>query len=448
MAVGLNGFVQTLRRVVDRQSLADQSDAQLLESFVTKREQAAFEVLVRRHGGMVLTVCRRQVRNSHDADDAFQATFMTLARKAGAIRGSDAVGAWLYKVALRIAIRARARTSRRASCEEVVSNLAELAPVSDPPPGDMRRVMDEEIGRLPEKYRLAVILHYLEGRTVLEAARILGCPKGTVLSRLARAREHLRTRLVRRGVAGSAGMVAAALAQPSVQAAVPAHLARATVLAAMQPTAAQAMAAGVISLNAAALSEGVLRIMVLCKLKTLSSLALAVTLLGGGVGVFAYRTVVAGTPESPTEASFSTSFGEPGPKGPASKSDTTQDSQPPADKSTSAPGWQWLLTPRTTKSHEWSHGGVVCLVEADQDGAQLVYLAYSGNFKPSSEQYRPVVFDANGKRYLLRPARGGSSNQGWGKGPISMICYRLDPKELARDKVAYIGIEANVKAGK
>src|SRR6266404_1251406 len=127
MASGLNEFVQTLRRVAERQSLADQSDAQLLECFVAKREQAAFEVLVRRHGSMVLSVCRRQVRNSHDADDAFQATFMTLARKANAIRGSDAVRAWLYKVALRIAIRARARARRRASCEEHVSNLAELA---------------------------------------------------------------------------------------------------------------------------------------------------------------------------------------------------------------------------------------------------------------------------------------------------------------------------------
>jgi RNA polymerase sigma factor (sigma-70 family) len=428
--------------------LADQSDSQLLERFVARREQAAFEVLVRRHGGMVLSVCRRQLRNSHDADDAFQATFMTLARKANAIRGSDAVGAWLYKVALRIAIRFRARASRRTSCEEVVSNLTEVASASDPPAGDLRGVLDEEIARLPEKYRLVVILYYLEGRTVLEAARVLGCPRGTVLSRLARAREHLRTRLARRGVAVSAGMLAAAFAQPSAQATLPAHLAQATVLAAMQPSAAHAMAAGAMSLNAAALSQGVFRIMVLCKLKSLTLLALVVTLLGGGVGVFAYRAVVAETPESTTDASFSTSFGAPGPQGPASKPDTSQDREPPTDKMTSAPGWQWLLTPRTTKSHEWSHGGVVCLVEVGQKGAQLVYLAYSGDFKPSSEQYRPVVFDASGKRYMLKPARGGSSNQGWGRGPISMICYRLDPKELPRDKVAYIGIEANPNAGK
>jgi RNA polymerase sigma factor (sigma-70 family) len=448
MASGLNGFVQTLRRVAERQSLADQSDAQLLECFVVKREQAAFEVLVRRHGSMVLNVCRRQVRNSHDADDAFQATFMTLARKANGIRGSDAVGAWLYKVALRIAIRARARAGRRASCEERVSNLAELASVSDPPAGDLRPVLDEEIARLPEKYRLVVILYYLEGRTVLEAARILGCPKGTVLSRLARARVHLRSRLARRGVAVSGGMVAAAFAQPSGQAAVPAHLAQAAVLSAMQPTAAHATAVGVMSINAAALSKGVFRAMVLYKLKSLTSLALVVTLLGGGAGVFAYRAVVAQTSESATDGPASTSFGAPGPQGSAPTPDTSQDSPRPADKMTNAPGWQWLLTPRTTKSKEWSHGGVVSLVDADQEGAQLVYLAYNGSFAPSRELYRPVVFDAAGKRYLLKPARGGSSNQGWGKGPISMICYRLDPKTLPRDKVAYIGIESNLNGGK
>jgi RNA polymerase sigma factor (sigma-70 family) len=442
MASGLNGFMQTLRRVAERQSLADQSDAQLLECFVVKREQAAFEVLVRRHGNMVLSVCRRQVRNSHDADDAFQATFMTLARKANAIRGSDAVGAWLYKVALRIAIRARARAGRRASCEERVSNLAEVASVSDPPAADLRPVLDAEIARLPEKYRLALILYYLEGRTVLEAARILGCPKGTVLSRLARAREHLRSRLARRSVALSGGMVAAAFAQPSAQAAVPAHLTQAAVLSAMQPTAAHATAAGVMSINAAALTEGVFRAMVLYKLKTLTSLLLVVTLLGGGAGVFAYRAVRAQTTESATDGPTSTSFGAPGPQG--SAPDSGQNSEPPPDKMASAPGWQWLLTPRTTESKEWSHGGVVCLVDADEEGAQLVYLAYHGSFEPSREQYRPVVFDAAGKRYLLKPARGGSSNQGWGKGPISMICYRLDPKTLPRDRVAYVGIEANL----
>jgi RNA polymerase sigma factor (sigma-70 family) len=448
MASGLDGFVQTLRRVAERQSLADQSDAQLLECFVAKREQAAFEVLVQRHGSMVLSVCRRQVRNSHDADDAFQATFMTLARKANAIRGSDAVGAWLYKVALRIALRARATASRRASYEERVSNLAELASVSDPPAGDLRPVLDEEIARLPEKYRLVVILYYLEGRTVLEAARILGCPKGTVLSRLARAREHLRSRLARRGVALSGGMVAAAFAQSSAEAAVPAHLAQAAVLSAMQPTAAHATAAGVMSINAAALSEGVFRAMVLYKLKTLTSLALVVTLLGGGAGVFVYRTVVAHTSESATDDATSTSFGAPGPQASAPRPDTSQSSAPPADKMTSAPGWQWLLTPQTTERKQWAHGGVVCLMDTDDEGGQLVYLAYNGKFERSREPYRPVLFDAAGKRYLLTSTRGGSSNQGWGKGPISMICYRLDPKTLPRDKVAYIGIESNLNGGK
>jgi RNA polymerase sigma factor (sigma-70 family) len=441
MASGLSSFVQTLRRVAERQSLADQSDGQLLERFVVGREQAAFEVLVRRHGGMVLSLCRRLARSSEDADDTFQATFMLLARKANAIRRCDAVGAWLYKVALRLAVRARARAAQRASCEQYVGNLAEVTPVSDRPVCDLRPVLDEEIARLPEKYRLVVILYYLEGKTVLETARLLGCPKGTVLSRLARARQQLRSRLARRGVALAGGMLAAALVQSSAQAVVPVRLTEAAVLSAMQSTAAGATAAGAVSANAVALSEGVLRAMMWCKVRFLTAFALGITFLVGGTGVFAYRAAVAQTSVSPDTSGLG-SFGVPAPEALTPAPDTAQSPSPSSDKLASAPGWMWLLTPRPTKSKEWSHGGVVCLVEADKEGAQLVYLAYNGRFEPSHEQYRPVVFDAAGNRYLLKPDRGGSSGS-WGRGHISMVCYRLDPKSLSHDKVAYVGVEAN-----
>ena len=183
--------------------------------------------------------------------------------------------------------------------------------------------------------------------------------------------------------------------------------------------------------------------MLFSKLKFLASFALAIALLGGGAGAIAYRAALAETSQSPAEDSAS--FGAPAAQ--VLPADTGQDSAPSADKLASAPGWRWLLSPRKPKSTEWSHGGVVCLVDADKEGAPLVYLAYQGNFDPAHEQYRPVLFDAAGQRYLLKAERGGRSSQR-GRGQITMLCYRLDPKTLSHEKVAYVGVEANQGGGK
>jgi RNA polymerase sigma factor (sigma-70 family) len=174
-------------------------DAQLLDRFVERRDEVAFELLVWRHGPMVLGVCRRILQNPHDAEDAFQASFFTLARKADSIARRDSVGAWLYRVAYRIALRARARRARLAQREQPLGDLP-VAEVGCEPADllawrELRPVLDAEISRLPEKYRAAFVLCYLEGKTNEQAAEQLGCPKGTVLSRLSRARERLRKRL-------------------------------------------------------------------------------------------------------------------------------------------------------------------------------------------------------------------------------------------------------------
>src|SRR5262249_34111246 len=160
------------------------TDRQLLQRFASGHDETAFTALVGRHGPMVLGVCRRVLHSIHDAEDAFQATFLVLARKAGSVRQPDALGNWLYGVAYRTALEARTRAAKRRARER---ELAEEPPVE---PGgaidwsDLRAVLDGEVNRLPDKYRSPFVLCYLEGRTNEEAARLLRCPKGTILSRL------------------------------------------------------------------------------------------------------------------------------------------------------------------------------------------------------------------------------------------------------------------------
>jgi RNA polymerase sigma factor (sigma-70 family) len=176
------------------------SDAQLLRRFAQHRDEAAFAALVERHGPLVLAACRRVLGTVQDAEDAFQATFLVLARKAATIRDPNLLGNWLYGVASRIARKARASLNRRRRHEK----RARLLSLSQAPPAvesnDLRPLLDQELSRLPERHRAAVGLCYLEGKSNAEAARLLRCPTGTVKGRLARARELLRRRLVRRGL--------------------------------------------------------------------------------------------------------------------------------------------------------------------------------------------------------------------------------------------------------
>src|SRR5215469_7474147 len=176
-------------------------DAQLLVRYTRQGDEAAFAALVRRHGPLVWGAVTRVLGRGPDAEDAFQATFLVLVRKAGALRGPDALGPWLYGVAARVALKARAAAARRQGREQALSG----EPAAAEQPGgavwrDLRPVLDEELNRLPAKYRAAVVLCYLEGLTDEEAARRLACARGTIHSRLARARQRLQQRLSRRGV--------------------------------------------------------------------------------------------------------------------------------------------------------------------------------------------------------------------------------------------------------
>ncbi|HXG13330.1 MAG TPA: sigma-70 family RNA polymerase sigma factor [Gemmataceae bacterium] len=217
MSPPLSSLFQRVCKAVNPSRGGAASDAHLLDQFVRHKDESAFELLVWRHGPLVLSVCRRVLHDPHAAEDAFQATFLTLVRKAGSIGKRTALSSWLYKVAYRIALRARARQSRHAACEQPLSSLPDAQTGNEPPDlaawRELRRVLDVEVHRLPEKYRAPLVLCYLEGKTNEQAAEELGCPKGTVLSRLARARERLRGRLARRGLALSALPLAALVAE-------------------------------------------------------------------------------------------------------------------------------------------------------------------------------------------------------------------------------------------
>jgi RNA polymerase sigma factor (sigma-70 family) len=280
-----------LRRFVGRPSAAEALDEQLLSRFIATREEAAFEALVLRHGPMVLGVCRRIVLNPADAEDAFQATFLVLARRAGSIRQPERLGNWLYGVANRTARAARNATRLRACREKELAEMPADQPLDEHARQELRWTLDEELVRLPEKYRLPLVMCYLEGRTKEETAKALGWPHGTVSTRLARGRELLRTRLARRNLTVPAVFLAAFLAQQSVQAAVPAALLTTTVASAILFTTTHVLATSAISAPVASLTTGVLNAMFMTKLKLTALTLLAITLLGTGASVLTYEAV-------------------------------------------------------------------------------------------------------------------------------------------------------------
>jgi RNA polymerase sigma factor (sigma-70 family) len=294
-----------LRRVVSSKEGVSVADAQLLERFVDQRDEAAFELLVRRHGALVLGVCRRVLRDSHEAEDAFQATFLALARRASSIARHGSVGGWLYKVAFRAALEAKAQLAKRAAHERLVPVLPAIADTLDPALEvqwhEVRLVIDEEVNRLVEKYRLPFVLCYFEGKSNAEAARELGCPIGTIESRLTRARERLRAGLIRRGLTLSGGLSATLLTQKGAAASVPWTLVSSTVQAATAFASRGAVAAGVISTQVITLTEGVLRAMFLTKLKIAAVLVLAVGVLTAGVSVIGRPALAARQPDEKQE---------------------------------------------------------------------------------------------------------------------------------------------------
>jgi RNA polymerase sigma factor (sigma-70 family) len=275
--------LQHLRRAVLRDG-AGLTDGQLLANYLSGQDEAALATLVRRHGPMVWGVCRRVLGNPHDAEDAFQATFLVLIRKAASIVSRESLANWLYGVARQTALNARAATARRKARERQVVPMPEPKAVPQDPSNDLRLLIDQELSRLPDKYRAPIVLCDLEGKTRQEAARQLGCPVGTVAGRLARARVMLARRLARHGLVMSGGMLAGVLSSSGASACVPASVVASTIrVSALVGAGSAAAATGLIPATVATLTEGVLRSMVLNKFKIAVVGFLVVCTLGIGV---------------------------------------------------------------------------------------------------------------------------------------------------------------------
>jgi RNA polymerase sigma factor (sigma-70 family) len=200
----LSKVIKHLRGIVDQQEAQHTSNGRLLELFITQRDETAFEELMRRHGPMVWGVCQRVIPNSHDAEDAFQATFLVLVRKAGSVRPREMVGNWLYGVAYRTALEARKTVVNRRVKERQVIDMPRRETEKETWE-ELRAVLDQELTRLPDKYRAVLVLCDLEGKTRKKVAQQLNLPDGTVASRLASARRMLAKRLSRRGFMISGG---------------------------------------------------------------------------------------------------------------------------------------------------------------------------------------------------------------------------------------------------
>jgi RNA polymerase sigma-70 factor (ECF subfamily) len=370
------------------QAETELTDAQLVDGFVARRDTAALAALVRRHGPMVWGVCRRILRDPHDAEDAFQATFLVFVRRVGSVTSRGRVANWLYGVAARTARKARATAARRRGRERQVPDAPEPEAPAAPDPSDLPARLDQELSRLPAKYRAAIVLCDLEGKTRQEAARELGCPPGTVAGWLSRGREMLARRLGRHGVVVPAGSLAAALA-PDSAAGVPPALLAATVEAARQfaagPTAA-------VTPEVTALTQGVLNSMILTKLKAAGVGLLAALLLGAGLSLAGPRQ------EAPAA----------GP--PADKAGKTAAEGPPAGKKDAAPALDAVQ-------------GVWRVVEFD---------VAAGGLKATFEKLGVVVV-ARDKGVLLLDATGRGDEKDairWAEFTITRLDLKATPGEI------------------
>jgi RNA polymerase sigma factor (sigma-70 family) len=269
--------IQQLRTAFGRDG-AEMTDGELLTLFLNSRDDAALAALVRRHAQMVWGVCHRLLRSHHDAEDAFQATFLVLVRKAASVTPREAVGNWLYGVAQQTAVRLRAMAAKRSGRESQVVNMPEPV-VKEASSNDLLSLLDQELSCLPKKYRGVIVLCDLEGKTRKELARQLGIPEGTVAGRLTRARAMLAKRLARRGVTVSSVALAAVLSQGAASASAPATLVASTIKVASLMAAGQAISAALISAKVVALTEGMVKAMLLTKLKTVTALLLMMSMV-------------------------------------------------------------------------------------------------------------------------------------------------------------------------
>jgi TIGR03009 family protein len=298
--IELSALMGHIRGLVGAGDTGNVTDRDLLGRFARRRDEPAFGALVRRHGPMVLATCRRVLRHEHDAEDTFQAVFLVLARKAGAIRWRRSVSAWLHEVAVRLARKAKAQAARRRDRESrpECARATELG--DDITWRDLRPVLDEELHRLPEKYRAPLLLCCFEGKTRDEAARQLGWSLGAVKGRLERGRDLLRLRLTRRGIGLSAAMFGILLSSEGATAQVSSLLLLKTLKTATHG-AASSVLPGIVPTSIFTLTEGASKTMCLTKLKMV--LVLAVATAGLTAALVTYAVEAEPTEEPPPPSS-------------------------------------------------------------------------------------------------------------------------------------------------
>jgi len=283
-----------VRRVALLQASNSLTDAELMQLFVSHRDEGAFEAILRRHAPMVLAVCRRVLRHAHDAEDAFQATFMVLARKAPSLRSRDLLGHWLYGIAFRTALKARVMNAKRRARESQAKTLAQPELADGASSEELLARLDHEISRLPEKYRIPVVLCELQGQSRKQVANRLGLPEGTLSSRLAHARKVLAQRL------RTNGAMCGSLMALNGSAVIPSRLLSSTARAAVQVATGSFLRAGSVSAQVLILTDGVMKAMFLSKLKSVGAVMLFLAL---GVGTLTYRSASAQSGPSATRAS-------------------------------------------------------------------------------------------------------------------------------------------------
>lgn len=281
----LEKVVHHLRRMAGISDAQRAADGQLLERYISSRDENAFAVLVRRYGRLVRSVCRNILRHEQDIEDAFQVTFMVFACKAASIRKSSSVASWLYGVAYRTAMNTKRTRTRRCEKQREPEGHSREQPVAEASLREIQAILDEEVQRLPEKYRSPFILCCLEGKSRAEAGEQLGLMEGTVSSRLAQARKRLQQRLTRRGVVLSAVLCAVELSRTAAASVAP-ILVKGTIQAALSFAAGNAAATHLISAEVASLASSVLQAL-FAKTVKMTTIALLTIGLMAGAGLLA-----------------------------------------------------------------------------------------------------------------------------------------------------------------
>jgi RNA polymerase sigma factor (sigma-70 family) len=377
----LVALLEYLGKTCGAMELESLTDGKLLERFVRERDEAAFAVLMHRHGPMVFGVCRRMLGDGHDADDAFQATFLVLVRRAASVEPHSPLASWLYGVAQRVALKARARAAARHHRQRELTDMPRKEPLDDMTWRELRPLLDEEVGRLPEKCRVPMVLCYFEGKSYDEAAQELGWPKSTLASRLGRGRELLRQRLVKRGITLSAGAVATALIEHTAQAGAAALLTINTVKAAASAVAGKPITQGLFSAQALALAEETMKTMIGIKGKVVAVLLA----LGLAVGA-AYAGYEAWVRQAP-----------PGQQGPRAQRDP--DKKEAADPAVDLPGDPLPAgaVARMGKDR-WLHDIMARFVAFTPDGKKVVTVSVDRTIRvwdfPSGKEIRRIHLPA------------------------------------------------------